>query len=132
MDIGRPTDYDELTIPKALTYLATLDERGEVVPTKAGLSLYLGVHRDTVHEWGRQHSAFSDVLDQLEAQQQIALVSGGLSGRYNSPITKLLLHKHGYSDKQEVDHRSGDGSMSPRTLDDFYAELNGDKPDPDA
>jgi len=34
------------------------------------------------------------------------LLSGGLSGSMNSTITKLVLSKHGYSDKvdQTVDH----------------------------
>jgi hypothetical protein len=42
------------------------------------------------------------------------LIDGGLIGDFNPTITKLMLTKHGYSDKQEVDNKSSDGSMTPK------------------
>ncbi|WP_415843310.1 terminase small subunit [Xenorhabdus thuongxuanensis] len=44
------------------------------------------------------------------------LINKGLTGDFNSTIAKMMLTKHGYSDKQEIDHRSPDGSMSPAKI----------------
>jgi len=46
--------------------------------------------------------------------QHRGLVNGGLSGKFNPAITKMMMTKHGYSDKQELAHTSPDGSMSPK------------------
>lgn len=86
----------------------------DVVPSVAGLSVELGVSRSSLYLWGRQYPKFSNTLDRLKSLQERITLSGGLRGDLNSTIVKLLLANHGYSDKQEVDHRSGDGSMSPK------------------
>ena len=41
------------------------------------------------------------------------LINGGLMGDFNASIAKVMMTKHGYSDKQEIDNTSSDGSMSP-------------------
>jgi hypothetical protein len=105
-------------------YLEEYKDNSELIPSIAGLALYLGVSRSTVHLWATQEDKkeFSDTLEKIKARQEVLLLSGGLGGTMNSTITKLALANHGYSDK--VDHASTDGSMSPKdpvTLDDFYA-----------
>jgi hypothetical protein len=40
------------------------------------------------------------------AAQASQPIQNGLVNNYNSTITKLMLTKHGYSDKQEIDHSS--------------------------
>lgn len=126
MAIGRPSDYDpEKTIFMAEKYLDEYKDGGELIPSVAGLALYLGVSRSTVQLWATQEDkeAFSGTLEKIKARQEVMLLSGGLGGTMNPTITKLALANHGYSDK--VDHASSDGSMSPKepvTLDDFYAE----------
>ena len=37
-------------------------------------------------------------------KQEKDLINKGLTGDFNSTITKLILTKHGYSDKQDIDH----------------------------
>ena len=39
--------------------------------------------------------------------QERFLVEGGVSGSYNPMISKLILTKHGYADKQEVTGADG-------------------------
>jgi len=83
------------------------------VPSIEGLAVYLGIHKDTIYEWEKIHQEFSDVISELRAKQAECLISGGLSGRYNSTIAKLLLTKHGYSDKQETDIKSDGQAIQP-------------------
>jgi hypothetical protein len=37
------------------------------------------------------------------AKQERQLISGGLTNEFNSAITKMMLTKHGYTDKTETD-----------------------------
>lgn len=72
------------------------------LPTIEGLARFLRVNRDTLYTWAAKHTDSSDILDDLRAEQADKLISNGLSGDYNSTITKLMLTKHGFSDKQDV------------------------------
>jgi len=47
------------------------------------------------------YQEFSDILKELDADQEIKLLNSGLTGDFNSTITKLILTKHGYSDKTQ-------------------------------
>ena len=121
--MSRPTKLTEAFIQRAEDYLNCWQEEGEAIPSIAGLALYTNVRRETLQEWMRGNtpeaasesilSQFSNITDRLSCQQELKLLTGGLSGSMNSVITKLVLSKHGYSEKQDVSHSSPDGSMSP-------------------
>jgi hypothetical protein len=66
--------------------------------------VHLGISRETLYAWSRDEdkSEFSDLLSQVRTAQERQLINEGLRGNFNSTITKLLLNKHGYSDKSEV------------------------------
>lgn len=130
---GRPIEYDpKLHLDLANKYLSTRvdDEEGVTVvrqklrngkyriltkkkpfavklPTIEGLALYMGIHKDTIYNWEGKYPEFSDVTGKLRAMQHDALITGGLSGKYNATITKLVLHKHGYRDSQELTGAEG-------------------------
>lgn len=115
---GRPTLYDEVeTIERTKEYIDggyQLDDK-EVIPTIVGLAIWLGVTSTTCYQWAKEKPKFSDMLRVLmDAQGQICL-QGGMTGRFNPTITKLVLSKHGYSDRVEqvIDNISSDGSMKP-------------------
>lgn len=110
---GRPTKYSAEVLDKAEDYIRNYTSYGDLVPSNAGLACELGVHRDTVQHWANIHPEFSDMLIKLQSVQERRLLSGGLAGDYNSNITKLMLAKHGYSDKLQQDQISSDGSMTP-------------------
>jgi len=105
MPAGRPTDYSKETIAKSLDYLERYKEFGDVIPSIAGLSVVLGVARKTIYDWASQDEKkeFCNIVEKLLAHQEKQLVDNGLVGTYNSSITKLMLTKHGYSDKTETD-----------------------------
>lgn len=104
---GRPTDYNEDILKKTEKYLKT--RKGEQVPSVAGLSRYLGIARSTIYDWASQESKkdFSDMLGQILSEQEKLLINKGLAGDFNSTIAKLMLAKHGYTDKQEITGKDG-------------------------
>jgi len=111
---GRPTKYTREMAEKAEAYLVNYDDLGDPVPTVAALACELGVCRSTCYEWAKHHSRFSNILTRVEQIQERALVSGGLKADFNPAVTKMMLTKHGYSDKVEQDNTSSDRSMTPQ------------------
>jgi len=116
---GRPTKYNDDMPKKVEEYLSTCVDEEYIVdkgggrtaigtrvnlPTLAGAALYLGVDKETITEWTKIHKEFSVVINVLRQAQESVLVNKGLSGDYHPLIAKVLLTKHGYSDKQEIDH----------------------------
>lgn len=118
MPAGRPTVYSNDTLKMARGYLTTFKDMGDVVPSIAGLACVLGVTRETCRAWGNDpaKAEFSAILDELLQRQERELLNNGLAGNFNAPITKMMLSKHGYSDKIEQDNTSSDGSMTPQVI----------------
>ena len=102
---GRPTKLNQEIVDKASGYLATCINE---VPCKEGLAVYLHIAVSTLYLWAQDESdlgqQFSEVFNDVMAEQGKRLINGGLYGRFNSTITKLMLSKHGYIEKQEVDN----------------------------
>jgi len=121
MPAGRPTLYNETIVPKVLEYIESCTDSFDKnnvkvkLPSIQGLSVYLNVNYDTVHEWRKVHPEFSDIIDKLLAIQADKLLNNGLAGTYNANIAKLILTKHGYSERleQEIDHK---GSLTINTI----------------
>lgn len=126
--VGRPTKLTDALLRKAEDYIENYESCGDAVPTVVGLALEIGVSRSTCYEWADRDDRFSDIFTRVESTQERRLVTGGLEGDYNPAITKMMLTKHGYTDKVEQAHISPDGSMSPRkepkemTLDELREE----------
>lgn len=116
--MGRPTDYSEELLAKARSYLTDYDANGDLFPSIAGLAIYLGISRQTVRVWAKEpdKAEFSSIVEECLARQESALTREGIKGTYNPTITKLLLSKHGYSDKQEVSGPDGGPVESSLTI----------------
>lgn len=117
---GRPTDYNDQTCIKAQEYLdSCVDEEYSRIkseggastsydnyirvklPSIAGLAMFLDVTRATIYDWKEKYPEFLYILDKILAAQEQKLLEGGMSGLYNSTISKVILTKHGYVDKVE-------------------------------
>tara|TARA_R110002124_G_scaffold62235_1_gene170404 strand:+ start:75 stop:470 length:396 start_codon:yes stop_codon:yes gene_type:complete len=109
--VGRPTLYTEELLAKAKTYLSVYTR---LIPSHQDLCLFLGVADATLYRWAEEKPEFKEILDEVKQTQFAKSMDGGLSGDMNPSIVKLLLGKHGYSDK--LDNTSSDGSMSPTTV----------------
>jgi len=102
--VGRPTKYNKDILAKANAYLDNFnDEHGHMIPSVVGLGKVLRITRETLYQWAKDDDKkeFSDILQNIVSDQEFELINGGLSGALNSNITKLVLGKHGYSDKQD-------------------------------
>lgn len=145
---GRPTKLDDEIIRLATDYVertsnAELDE----LPTIEGLALELWINRDTIYDWesipelsdnatdeqveqNAIRQQFSDIVKRLRSTQAQKLMQRSLVNKYNPMISKLLLSKHGYVEKSEVDSKvSGElktGSHDPALAERFGQFLKGE------
>jgi len=115
---GRPSHYSDEICRKAREYLTVYSQLGHAVPSVAGLSIYLERSRTLLHDWAADSDKceFKDILQQILAEQEQVALSNGLKGDYNATIVKLLLGKHGYSDKAETQTTVTLDSMSDDEL----------------
>jgi len=98
----RPTKLDDELIAAAKSYIDQYEKAEQSIPSIAGLATYLKVARSTLYKWAEETDVFSDILSELMDVQENVLLTKGLNSSFNSTITKLILTKHGYSDKQEI------------------------------
>lgn len=99
--VGRPTKYNREILEKAQEYLTNYREHDHIIPSVVGLAVVLGVCERSLYNWGDEHPEFMQILASLQSHQHFSLINGGLSGELNSTITKLVLGKHGYHEKQD-------------------------------
>lgn len=107
MRTGRPTKYSNELLDNANDYLEDWDADGDAIPSHAALALRLGVTRKTIYIWAKEDGKeeFCDILERLMQLQEKELINKGLTGKFNSAITKLVLGKHNYSEKKEVTNK---------------------------
>jgi len=99
--MARPTKYGLEIVTKTQHYLDNYAEYGHKIPSSAGLALVLGLSRETLRLWSKDEDKkeFSGILDRINKKQECVLLDNGLTGKFNSAITKLVLGKHGYHDR---------------------------------
>ncbi len=85
------------------------------------------VHRSTIYEWKETYPEFSDILEAILSEQAERLINSSISGEYNSNIAKLLMGKHWYSDKQEIDQniKAEVNNLSTTSTDELLKLANG-------
>ena len=101
MDTGRPTKYTDELIAAALEYITSYKMYGDEFPSVVGLAHALDVGRRTLYQWADSYENFKHILETIKSEQERILLNSGLRGDFNSAITKLVLGKHGYHDKQD-------------------------------
>jgi len=112
--MGRPTKLTEEIIKQAENYIAgDWEKLKHVMPSAVGLAKVIGVSKKTLYNWADNNDDFLHILAELNTEQEFTLLNKGLSGEFNTAITKLVLTKHDYSDKVSQDVTSSDGSMKP-------------------
>jgi len=70
----------------------------------------IGVSRETLHEWRREHQEFSDAYKKAKGYQQRNWMKCSLLGLY-SPAFTIFFGKNifKWKDKHELEHETGDG-----------------------
>jgi hypothetical protein len=112
---GRPTSYTSEVIEKAWDYVnGGWIVAGDPVPSVAGLACEIGLNRETLRLWAKdEENEFFGILMKIAQEQERHLVRGGLGGVFNPSITKMMMTKHGYSDKIENEHSGPNGGAIP-------------------
>ena len=105
--MARPTKYTPELLEKAHSYIANWRTLGNAIPSHDALAGYLGITRTTLYDWAgaKDKAEFSDILDEVSRLQKMELVDNGLLGDFNSTMAKLMLTKHGLSDKVETENK---------------------------
>lgn len=123
---GRPTALNQKEFEKKLEeYLSSRQDEVEIVednkgrtavrlkvklPTVEGLASHLGVVKKTIYNWASFSPEVKRGLERLKYEQFQRLVDNGLSGHYNSTITKLILSSnHGMREETKT---TVDGSIT--------------------
>lgn len=102
MPVGRPYKYNDSMLKEAQDYLLNyFDKHGHATPSIVGLARVLGVCTKTVQNW--DNPEFLRTLEQIKDEQHFRLIDGGLTNKFNSNITKLMLANFGHSDKQQIE-----------------------------
>jgi hypothetical protein len=110
--MGRPSKYTPEILEKAKAYVdGGYLACGDVIPQMAGLSIELDIHRDTIYDWcdDPEKQAFSDIVARCLRAQERRLLNGSLTGDLNPTIAKLILTKHGYSERVQNEHTGENG-----------------------
>ena len=99
--MARPTIYTKAFLKTAYDYIENCPD---IVPTVVGLCLHIGIAKSTAYKWVDDGKVeFSDILEFISNLQERKLIEGGLTNEFNSAISKMMLTKHGYTDKIETD-----------------------------
>lgn len=122
---GCPSKLDDELIAKAEEYIYDFRSNDDIVPSVAGLACYLEISRSSVYNYKSKSGRFLDIVERVELLQEKMLINGGLVGDFNASIAKLMMTKHGYSDKQDVDHTTG-GKEIKSGLGHFYGRGDDD------
>lgn len=109
--MARPTTYDQEIENKAWQYVESgWIELNHRTPSVVGLCQYINRSKSIIYDWAKDpEKELSDILEAIAEKQEAELLNNGLSGDFNSTITKLMLTKHGYHDKQDNTHSGPDG-----------------------
>ena len=107
--MARPTKYTPELLDKANTYLSTYSR---LIPSHQDLCLQLDISESTLYDWAQKHDEFSEILARVKLTQFTVAMDGGLGGEMNANLVKLLMGKHGLSEKSTVDQISSDGSIA--------------------
>lgn len=116
----RPVEYTERHLELAKEYLEsckdTYTEKDKLkvkLPSIEWLARHLqrnGLHiaRKTIYNWADNPDLpeFLHILEAILSEQAERLINSSISGEYNSNIAKLLMWKHWYTDKQEIEQRT--------------------------
>lgn len=122
---GRPTKYDP-------AYCEAVIEHMEGGASLTSFAASISVARSSINEWMGAHPEFSEAVNVAKAKcaawweergRQIAQGGGNSAAATLAVFGMKNMGADDWKEASQIDHRSGDRSMSPPTLADFYADM---------
>jgi hypothetical protein len=83
------------------------------LPTLAGFASQIGVARQTLHNWGKEHPEFFDAIARAKATAEYVLVTNGLLGLYHARFA-IFVAKN-YTDLRDVTDVTVQENPKPRS-----------------
>ena len=108
---GRSTEYTDEIAEQALAYInGGWEKEGHAIPSIVGLCKVIKRARSTIYKWAEdKDNPFSDMLEESKETQEFVTLNKSLMNEFNPTISKLILAKHGYHDKQDNQLTGKDG-----------------------
>lgn len=91
---------------------------------------YLGIGRTTFHEIMKRQEGVSEHYKKGRARAVAGIAQGLIKKALDGDTTSAIFYlktQAGWKETTGIDHQSSDGSMSPKGLSDFYAQLEDDE-----
>ena len=109
---GRPTVWDDKYLEESINFLS-------LGKSLTQLAKHLNIAKSTLYKWAEESQQFSDALqigkDFSQAHWENRLEEMMFDKEVNSPLVKLYFaNRFKWTDKQEVDNKSSDGSMATK------------------
>ena len=124
---GRPSEYKKEYIASVDEYLEQYKDLGDTTPTKEGFAIFIGTTKPTIYAWAEKHEEFLYALEKIESQQGRDLQNNGLSGKFNSTITKLMLSaNHDMREKSDITTAGNSLIDAEEQIDKIYGKDGGD------
>ncbi len=114
---GAVSKFTDDTINAINDYIDNYQNYDHAIPSVAGLAEVIDIRSSTIYRWAEADKPLiRETLEKLEDKQHRILLDSGLKSTFNSTITKLALHNHGYSEKTETNLNVGEIP----SIDDYY------------
>lgn len=111
LQVGAPTKYDDKYCDLIIEYFSVkpYEKKGDKVeasdiPTFAGFAAKMGIHRETLLNWTKEHEKFFDAFKKAKDLQENWIVVNGNKGLIN-PAFAIFTAKNvlNWRDKKEID-----------------------------
>ena len=103
---GRPSILTEELLQKAREYVEKVrqDEEKvpEVIPSITGLAFHLKVNRSDIYYFAMKNEEFYNIVETILQAQERRVLNLALMNKINPRIAFLVLARHGYTLKQEI------------------------------
>ncbi len=127
-----PKEYVKLSrelLDAAWEYIDSFESEGDEIPSIAGFCRLTKASRKNTYLWlentegNELREEWALVHEMLMTEQERTLLNGGLSKKFDSALTKMILTKHGYSDKQAIEHSGSLDSLTDEQINERIAKL---------